>query len=1357
MLRLSLLLALALTLSLSLTAREAAKWSVDTLDNDAGWVLRSDEEPQVETRQVPIFPMIAENNRIRKTFDLSALPEGALEQVKAVSVRFFCMIADQSVAVRKLPELNGLAEEWSLTANGRKQVFGTADARLPRVRKWTDFVLPSEVLKDGKIVIEIQKLASKTNDDFLYIGLDNRIASISTEYTTNSGVKYTSDGGEAMVRLVLWKDLNELSCDFAANGEGQVTLENGANINDKHLHLNGLKSQAILKDSSSFNVTPAGLTMTAVICPRNNPEDSSKLDNNMMVACKPGAWFLGRTGNTYNMSFCTEGIRWNNALIEGEFPELDSWMHLALVFEHVNETAQGNVGYNVMIYCNGALQAKRFFHGLQPDASDNEIILGQGDWEGYGFQGDMASVAFCKRALSEDEVAKLAAACPVISHLPPGFYELTEQIDATLRKLQAAAPAPEGRWLAAALRRSFETGFDKTRQDQLLDIVAEVIASSQEPAALADAFNQAQNDFQLAESDGNLLLIVKGEASLTSPVAGFYSAMTKGEILSGRGLGWSLRLGGSLVHDYGSNIKFAVSPLRRSDDGASEFTVVWERSSAFRCLSDFRFLGSRLEQTMEVENLDSNRLLRQVIFPHLTVAKLPGASDELVFPMFSGIIRKNPTKGVSCSGGYPTARATMQFAGYYDCDDNGIYLALEATDGAYKFCSVTGRTGYLRYDWENQVGHKAGATGGNGFKLAGKAVLEAYRGDWFDAGQIYKKFLAKECDWYVKDENLPRQDTPQWYRDNLLWMASSAEEPESLLYLRKFYEVPYAIWWCWWENVPKQMQPPIIEPTEASSKWTKLLTKAGIRIHPYINARLWGFSERPSGAYDRTNEEGALKYAVLQENGSIFKESYGHPYAVMCPGCEEWRNVLLKDVDVVADMGSNGVYFDQLPCGSPQPCFNADHGHDLADPTVWARGYRQMLRDLRAKYPHLGLDGEDNAEVYAADLDGFMTWRWTENNHIQLFQSVYGGGRAQFTARAYDAFGYGPGSYEASFAKAGEQLVNSEQIGWMHANDSRLAIPRRMFLKKMAHLRKALLSYFNAGDMLHPLKFREPQPTLTCVWGNCPGPKQTTPAIQHGVWRRLKDGRAMVVFVNTTDKVQTSKPILNFPEYASLAVCREGNPLVEYIDLTPDAVIPEVTLAPYASQVWLLGPAPDVQECEDMADALLKISAIKDSGDNIHRTPEKFDNCAKWTAEPGKWYRAKDASWMVFAYRENTNTLGHRDKSPDPAEDGNWILGKKGGIVYFGEVDFGETAPSALELEIAVGKEQAGGKIAVYDISGDSRPDRCLAETTTDFTGGWFTFQTVKLPCLVPVTGKRRIAIRFEDNDCNFRAWRIAE
>ena len=135
----------------------------------------------------------------------------------------------------------------------------------------------------------------------------------------------------------------------------------------------------------------------------------------------------------------------------------------------------------------------------------------------------------------------------------------------------------------------------------------------------------------------------------------------------------------------------------------------------------------------------------------------------------------------------------------------------------------------------------------------------------------------------------------------------------------------------------------------------------------------------------------------------------------MCTATTFWQKQLVVMAGYSAKNGFNGIYWDQLPCSSPRICWSSEHGHAPGDPTAWVRGYRTMLKNLRAKYPQMALDGEDHSEVYNDLLDGYMTWRSTEPNHIPMFQSVYGGGRVQFTARAFDTFGGKSGSYEASF------------------------------------------------------------------------------------------------------------------------------------------------------------------------------------------------------------------------------------------------------------------------------------------------------------------------------------------------------
>ena len=421
---------------------------------------------------------------------------------------------------------------------------------------------------------------------------------------------------------------------------------------------------------------------------------------------------------------------------------------------------------------------------------------------------------------------------------------------------------------------------------------------------------------------------------------------------------------------------------------------------------------------------------------------------------------------------------------------------------------------------------------------------------------------------------------------------------------------------------------------------------------------------------------------------------------------------------------------------------------------AWSRGYRGILREIRRRFPNLALDGEDNSEIYAADLDGFMTWRFTEPNHVPLFQSIYGGGRCQFTARAFDAFGPGIGSFESSNAKLGEQFVCGEQIGWMHIFDSRYGTPRRLYAKKLAHWRLALLDYLNQADMLHPLDFKEPVPELTTVWGNTGGQNVTTPCLRNGVWKRIGDGRILLLFTNTIEDRMTARPLISHLPGRYLTMFAEDGKAPVTLDLEKQGRDVELKLDGLSSQVWLL--TNDIpKDVETIANEARKISTYRDCGKSLPGSGPDFATKKTLNAEAGKWIRAKDASWMLFAFREFHPSLGHEPNSKNPDLAGNWILARKGAVISFGEVDFGGKAPSAFQAMLGAGKENAGTQVTLWDVTGDGKPDTMLAHWTVPQTGKWFDFKTLDAKALSKVTGTRLIVMRVENKDCNIRGWRV--
>ena len=155
--------------------------------------------------------------RIRKTLDLSALPDGALAGAKTARLRIWMCLQDYSFNVGD-HEPDGLDESFELLLNGHQHVYRDDDPRLPsRVNPrdpltaaWVDFDVPLAELQPGENVIELAKLPEGGQDDYLYPGIDNNLAHGTSATSMDGGQTWSTTKlnaidatGEFMIRLVL--------------------------------------------------------------------------------------------------------------------------------------------------------------------------------------------------------------------------------------------------------------------------------------------------------------------------------------------------------------------------------------------------------------------------------------------------------------------------------------------------------------------------------------------------------------------------------------------------------------------------------------------------------------------------------------------------------------------------------------------------------------------------------------------------------------------------------------------------------------------------------------------------------------------------------------------------------------------------------------------------------------------------------------------------------------------------------------------------------------------------------------------------------------------------------------------------
>lgn len=188
------------------------KWRVDTPAQGA-WVLRNEAADWKGLSIRGCVPQNGPNLVVRKQFDLSALPPEALEQAKEVYLRMFFGILDYSICNGKTP--NGLTEDFYIRINGHEKRYKTSDVLFPRTddakkkrrQEWCDVPIPTELLKEKKILtVEIGKV--QTGDDYLYPCFDGSGPGVYSFVSYDGGRTFKRTWqkapiGELMMRLVI--------------------------------------------------------------------------------------------------------------------------------------------------------------------------------------------------------------------------------------------------------------------------------------------------------------------------------------------------------------------------------------------------------------------------------------------------------------------------------------------------------------------------------------------------------------------------------------------------------------------------------------------------------------------------------------------------------------------------------------------------------------------------------------------------------------------------------------------------------------------------------------------------------------------------------------------------------------------------------------------------------------------------------------------------------------------------------------------------------------------------------------------------------------------------------------------------
>ena len=870
---------------------------------------------------------------------------------------------------------------------------------------------------------------------------------------------------------------------------------------------------------------------TLIFTGRYLPEGRTKYPAMTTLFYKRGEFLLGfRDRRLYFIPANAGDGTWNysyfDAGIHAQEQILDQELHqFAVTLSRYTEPEQGIDRTDVKIYFDGALAAGRRYDHFAWKNVDGALVAGgvlPGDntFDGkyWNFTGFVDSLRILDRALSDEEIKALVKADP---RLKPNF-PVPRQLTAEDRKLLTPSagkgnehPAP---WYSAMTNTA----------------LAGRVADWQR-LCLSDGGDAKVGVHTMPSADGqSVLTVVRGNDYAT--IASFYDCRARRELLA-----WdnpffevTCQTDGKeyIVSGMSGDVTRKLTIVPQADgNGGYRFAFSGECKPtekfpfSFAYTMNCRFADNRLEYEVQVENRSGNARLAAVKFPALRLNSFKN-NDTLLVPCMSGVEYKNASAiGAAYSETYPRGRMALQMAAYYD-DRGGAMIATEDPRAQAKKTAfaVSCDVANFAFIWSVPYRNTAEL---NRFAPGCMASLTLFRGDWYDAGLAYRAMLERiKAPWWCAA--IPNPECPRWFRDNAIWIGRWQNYRNYRLWLGEldalakwkeyvgspgqavhFYE------WCLhftrdWPHNPAS--PDFVDRTRA-------MRRAGYRVVPYINGRIWEDKDKRDEDY-RFSRVG--KPAVVRmPNGRLQPEPYGtHMFYVICPATQTYENEMLRECDNCVIHGADGAYLDQIGAAPHHLCHSDAHGHLRGDPDTWyMQGHRKVFRKLRErwrkKYPDAITFGEDISEAVVGVLDGGLTWRWMCEGQVGLFPLVYSG-RTQMAGLSW-AGGRKAGSEDLAAvpAKLTFQLFNDCQLGWFGI--AYLTQPGmkkyRKLVKQYAHLRTALLDFFNRGMMARPPRWEKAQVKVSRYWGNQGTRRVSTEPLQACAWRL--DGVTVLLAANT--------------------------------------------------------------------------------------------------------------------------------------------------------------------------------------------------------------------------------------------------
>lgn len=537
---------------------------------------------------------------------------------------------------------------------------------------------------------------------------------------------------------------------------------------------------------------------------------------------------------------------------------------------------------------------------------------------------------------------------------------------------------------------------------------------------------------------------------------------------------------------------------------------------------------SRISWEMDIQNQSKIYAVFEADYPRLCY---DSDRDTVLLTSYgSGELReKLGTAAIHILQSYPSFNESMQFDALYQASTRrGIYYAIHDGQGYHKrfVAEKQGCDSRIRLNasmpFENLT--KAGNSG----HLAGSTVWQLFDGDWFDASMIYRDFVLNEAKWIPEITEKGRTDVPEWFLKCPHWwrvfVTPEDDWWQDVITASEDLGVPCTAHTYRWHQNPYDNDYPHYFPAKLEYlNNIHYLQEKGIHVMPYINGRLWDTRDRGMEDYQFTSlakpwatkvldgEPYTETYAAREKDGSLVKNS------IMCPTSALWQETQTDLVNrLFHEVGVDAVYIDQVAAAKPILCVDEGHEHPTGGGNWWVQAYGRLLQHIHRITPKdKALCSECTGEAYMKNFTSFLSWNWVRAGQVPAFSVVYAG-YVPMVGRNYG--GEANDEQNNTFRIfCVQSLLFGEQMGWMVAQKY-LQNPYKAFYRTCVQTRYRFNEYFYAGQMLRPPFVTNNQKPLIGYDGpTAEGNLLVHPAVSGGIWKRMSDGKRLLLLVNASD------------------------------------------------------------------------------------------------------------------------------------------------------------------------------------------------------------------------------------------------